>query len=259
MINHPLIGLFQVAYAPTATGDSGFFRGARISGAPDWLSRSDCFDVVAKVSEADIAEWQKPGLQPQMLRAMMRALLEERLKAVAHIENKELPVFNLVVAKNEPKFKAAEAVDSAELRAKHPGSGIFPDGGAVLPGPGMRHTNFFGASMATLASILSYLSGRPVQDKTGLTGRYDFSIQMNFNLLGPAIENATKRAGSSVDAMLPPPPPPGVEGDSGALPSTDSEASISSVVQEQLGLRLVPARALVETLVIDHVERPSEN
>ena len=109
--------------------------------------------------------------------------------------------------------------------------------------------------MATLTPILSYVSGRSVQDKTGLTGRYDFSIQMNFNLLGPALENATAKAGSSVDAMLPPPPPPGMD----APPPTDSETSVFTAVQEQLGLKLESAKGLVETLVIDHVERPSAN
>jgi len=259
MVSRPLIGLFQIAYVPNRMDDSGFFRGSRISGAPDWLSRSECFDVAAKVSEANIAEWQKPASQPEMLRTMMRALLEERLKAIAHIENKELPVFDLVVARGGPKFKAAETVDSAELRTRHPASVKFPDGGAALPAGGMRQVNFFGVSIATLTPILSYLSGRPVEDKTGLTGRYDFSIQMNFNLLGAALENATKKAGSSVDAMLPPPPPPGTEGGSVASPSADSETSIFTVVQEQLGLRLEPAKGTVETLVIDHVERPSKN
>jgi uncharacterized protein (TIGR03435 family) len=255
MINHPLIGLFQIAYVPSAAGDSGFFRGSRISGAPDWLSRSECFDVVAKVAEADMAEWQKRASQPEMLRAMMRALLEDRLKAVVHIGNKEMQIFDLVVAKNGPKFKAAGTVDSAQLKTKHPGSIIFPGGGAVAPGDGMGQMNFFGASPVTLAPILSYLSGRPVQDKTGLMGRYDFSIQMNFNLLGPAIDDATAKAGSPVDVLPPPPPPPGSDGP----PSMDSEASIFTAVQEQLGLRLEPAKGQVETLVIDHVERPAAN
>jgi uncharacterized protein (TIGR03435 family) len=122
----------------------------------------------------------------------------------------------------------------------------------------MRQVNFFGVSMATLTPILSYLSGRPVEDKTALTGRYDFAIQMNFNQLGPALENATKKAGSSVDSMLPP-PPPRIEGGSAPSPSADSETSIFTAVQEQLGLKLEPAKGQVETLVIDHVERPSEN
>jgi bla regulator protein BlaR1 len=258
MVNHPLIGLFQLAYVPIAAGDSGFFRGSRISGAPDWLSRTDRFDVVAKVSEADMAEWQNPASQPQMLRAMMRALLEERLNAVAHIENKELPVFDLVVAKNGPKFKPAETLDSAELRTKHPGSITSPDGSLVAPGGGMRQMNFFAASLVTLTPILSYLSGRPVEDKTGLQERYDFSIQMNFNLLGPAIDNAMAKAGSPVDVLPAPPPPPGMDGGSSA-PPMDSETSIFSAVQEQLGLRLEPAKGQVETLVIDHVERPTQN
>ena len=119
----------------------------------------------------------------------------------------------------------------------------------------MKQMNFFGTSMSTLSPILSSLSGRPVQDKTGLTGRYDFSIQMNFNLLGPAIEAATAKAGSPVDGLPPPPTPPGMD----APPPTDNEASIFSLVQDELGLRLEPAKGQVETLVIDHVERPSEN
>jgi uncharacterized protein (TIGR03435 family) len=254
-ISHPLIGLFQIAYVPTGLGDSGFFRGARISGAPDWLSRTENYDVVAKVAEADLAEWQKPAAQAAMLRTMVRALLEERLKAVVHLDVKNLPIYNLVVLKNGPKFKAAETVDSAELRTKHPGAIVTPDGAAVAPGNGMRQMNFFGASIATLTSILSQLSGRPVQDKTGLTGRYDFSIQMSFNLLGPALDGAFAKAGSPVDSLPPPPPPPGMD----APPSTDSEASIFTVVQEQLGLRLEPASGSIQTLVIDHVERPSQN
>jgi uncharacterized protein (TIGR03435 family) len=123
----------------------------------------------------------------------------------------------------------------------------------------MRQTNFFGASLATLVPILSYLSGRPVQDKSGLIGRYDFSIQMNFNLLGPGIDYAIAKAGSPVDVLPAPPPPPGIDGGSNAPPSRDSETSVFTAVQEQLGLRLEPAKGQVETLVIDHVERPSPN
>lgn len=255
MINHPLIGLFQIAYVPTRMGDSGFFRGSRILGAPDWLSRSECFDVTAKVAEADMADWQKSESRAKMLGPLMRALLEERLKAVVHIDNKELPVFDLVVAKNGPKFKPADIVDSTELRAKHPGSFLSPDGGVVAPGHGMTQVNFFGASLAALTPILSYLSARPVQDKTDLVGKYDFSIQMNFNSLGPAVDSAMAKAGSPVDVLPAPPPPPGVEGAS----PTDYDASIFTVVQQQLGLRLEPAKGQVETLVIDHVERPAEN
>ena len=105
----------------------------------------------------------------------------------------------------------------------------------------MRQVNFFAASPATLTPVLSQLSGRPVRDQTGLTGRYDFSIQMSFNLLGPALESAWAKAGSPVDSLPPPPPPPGLD----APPSTDSEPSIFTVVQEQLGLRLESASGIV--------------
>jgi len=256
-INLPLIGLFQIAYVPTGTGDSGFFRGSRISGAPDWLTRTEHFDVVAKVADADLAEWQKPESQPAMLRTMMRALLEQRLKAATHIESKEVPIFDLVVLKGGPKFKVAETVDTSELRAKHPGAIVAPDSAVVSPGSSMRQMNFYAASMATLTPILSYLSERPVRDKTGLTGRYDFTTQMSFNLLGPALDNATAKAGTPVGILPAPPPPPGMQGGADAAPE-NSEPSVFSVAQE-LGLKLEPAKGFVETLVIDHVEQPSEN
>ena len=254
-IDHPLIGLLQIAYVPIGPGDSGVFRGSRISGAPDWLSRTENYDVVAKVSDADLAAWQDPAAQPALLRAMMRTLLEERLTAVVHVEDRSLPIYNLVALRNGPRFNPAETVDAAELRAKHPGAIITPDGAAVAPGNGMKQVNFYGASLATLTSILSQLAGRPVRDKTGLTGRYDFSIQMSFNVLGPALDGAMAKAGSPVDSLPPPPPPPGID----APPPTDSEASIFTVVQEQLGLRLESASGMIQTLVIDHVERPSQN
>jgi uncharacterized protein (TIGR03435 family) len=258
--NLALFGLFQIAYVPTGAADTEFFRVSRVSGAPNWLTR-ERFDMIAKVADADLAEWQKPASRPAMLRGMVRVLLEERLKAVAHIDSKEMPVFNLVVAKNGPKFKAAETVNATELRTKHPGAIVAPGGAAVVPANGMRQINFFAASMRTLTPIVANLAGRPVEDKTGLTGRYDFSIHMSLNSLGPAIEDATAKAGMSVVAVPPPPPPPpppGMVGGSGTPPG-DSDPSISTALQEDLGLRLEPAKGMVEMLVIDHVERPTDN
>jgi uncharacterized protein (TIGR03435 family) len=258
-INLALFGLFQIAYVPTGAADTKFFRLSRVSGAPDWLTR-ERFDVIAKVDEADLAEWRKPASQPAMLRTMMLALLEERLKAVAHIDSKEMPVFNLVVAKNGPKFKAAETVNAAELRTKHRSAMETPDGAVVVPANGMTQMNFFAASMGTLTPIVANLAGRPVEDKTGLTGRYDFSIHMSLNSLGPVMDDALGKAGMAVMGLLPPPPPPPPPGMVGGsdTPPGDSGSSISTALQD-LGLRLEPSKGTVEILVIDHVERPSAN
>ena len=82
------------------------------------------YDVVAKVEEADLADWQKPEVKQTMLRAMLQAMLAERCKVVVHHESKEVPVYDLVVAKGGPKFKQAETVDAAELR-RNWGEGVL--------------------------------------------------------------------------------------------------------------------------------------
>jgi uncharacterized protein (TIGR03435 family) len=236
-INFPLIGLFQLAYVPSNMGDSGFFRGPSIVGAPEWLNGGERYDVEAKVAEADMAAWKIPTLEVKMLRAMMKAALADRMKVAVHIESKEAPVYDLVVAKNGPKFKEAQTTDVAALKERHPDGMAIP-GGTVMSRGSDGELKFFGASMESLTQVLSSIAGRPVQDKTGLTGRYDFSVQIG----------------------LPPPPPQGQQlagASVGAVDSTTS--SIFTVVQEQLGLKLEPGKGTVETLVIDHVERPSEN
>jgi len=241
-IGIPLIAIFQMAYAPSA--EAGFLRGDRISGAPDWLKGANGgYDVVAKVADADLAEWQtSPQRQTAMLKEMLQAMLADRMKAVVHHESKEVPVYDLVVAKGGPKFKAAETVDAAELKQKHAGGVMMPgSAGMIVPGP--NGVQLYGVTMAMLGqSLLSGLAGRPVVDKTGLTGRYDILL----GGLGPQ----------------PPPPPPSAAGGAPQMmapPGPEDTASIFSELPEKLGLRLEPAKDVVETLVIDHVERPTEN
>ena len=97
-------------------------------------------------------------------------------------------------------------------------------------GPGPRGSmELYGAPIETLAVMLSNRAGRPVMDKTGLTGMYDIKLEMQPP--GPSVADGTQ----------------------------DPGLSVFTVVQEQLGLKLEPAQDAVETLVIDHVERPGEN
>lgn len=87
----------------------------------------------------------------------------------------------------------------------------------------------YGATTGTLALILAGPAGRPVVDKTGLTGKYDMHLEM------------------------------AQPGQAAADGSADPGASVFSAVQEQLGLKLEPEKDQVENLVIDHIERPSAN
>jgi len=236
-----MFAIFQNAYAPS--NETGLLRGDRIAGAPSWLMGSERYDVVAKVDEADLADWQKPDLQRTMLRTMLEAMLADRCKAVVHHESKEMPVYELVLAKGGPKFKQAEAVDPAELKRKHPSGGRVTGGGiAVQSSDGIQ---FYGISMAILGqTFLSTAAGRPVVDKTGLTGRYDLMLP---------------------SSGLPPPPPGAVQPQNappqadGLPPSPGDAESIFTMLPKALGLRLVPAKDRIDTLVIDHVERPAEN
>jgi uncharacterized protein (TIGR03435 family) len=227
-IGLPMGGIFQWAYA--LPNQPGLLRGDQIEGDPGWLS-TELYDVVAKVGHAEIVDWQKPAIRQTMLRAMLQAMLAERRRVVAHYRTKEAPVYDLLIAKGGPKFKQAETVDTAELRRKHPDGGIMRGSGTMgVPSP--NGTQFYAISMAILANtILPSVTDRPVVDKTGLTGYYDL-----------VLPSSALRRPLPLDA-----PSPSLE-----------EESIFGAL-EALGLRLAPAKGQVEMLVIDHLERPSEN
>jgi uncharacterized protein (TIGR03435 family) len=243
-IDLPMFAIFQMAYAPAK--ESGPLRGDRIVGAPPWVmgANGEHYDVVAKVDTADMAEWQRPELRQAMLRGMLQTMLAERCKVVAHHESKERAVYDLVVAKGGPKFKQAETTDMTKLKEKFPNGGRVTGGGmAVRSSSG---TQFYGVTMGWLAqTVLPGVAGRPVVDKTGLTGHYDFAMP---------------------SSVLMPPPPPGAMQASGTPPPLSEPStlpgeseSIFTALPEALGLRLTPAKDQVEMLVIDHVERPTEN
>jgi uncharacterized protein (TIGR03435 family) len=196
--------------------------------------------VVAKVDQADLADWQKPAMRQTMLRAMLQDMLAERCKVVVHYGSKEAAVYDLVIAKGGPKFKQAETVDTAELRRKHPDGGIMRGSGTMaVQSP--NTTQWYAMSMAILTNtILSSILDKPVVDKTGLTGYYDLAMPS-----------------SALRRPAPPPPPGASQPLDGTSPQLEDESIFAAI--EGLGLRLEPAKGQLETVVIDHVERPSEN
>jgi bla regulator protein blaR1 len=98
---------------------------------------------------------------------------------------------------------------------------------------GQITTHYYGMSMPMLATSVSNEAGRPVQDKTGLTGRYDMTMQRPVRACAPHC------------------------GPQDSTVSADDPLIFSMV--ERLGLKLEPGKGQVETLVVDHIERPSEN
>jgi uncharacterized protein (TIGR03435 family) len=126
-----------------------------ISGGPAWMKTS-YYDIQAKVAAEDVDAYRK--LSKKQKQEMVQAVLADRFKLVVHIETKEMPGYELVVAKNGPKMK--------DSTAKRPGYGA-----------NMGDISAEGVSTATLAELLSSQIQRTVTDKTGLTGKYDFRLK----------------------------------------------------------------------------------
>jgi bla regulator protein BlaR1 len=213
----------------------------QISGAPDWL-RSDLYNVEAKMdsSVADAIRKLDPDQRKAARQQMAQALLADRFKLSIHRGTKELPVYVLVVAKNGPKLQEAKP------DATYPNGIKGPDGvagkGMMRMGPGELTGQ--GLTMASLARLLSQQLGRTVIDKTGLTANYDFTLHWTPEEgEGNLLFKGTGSAPQGADIAAP----------------SDSGPSIFTAIQEQLGLKLESQKGPVEIIVIDHIEKPSQN
>jgi bla regulator protein blaR1 len=209
----------------------------QIFGAAGWLG-SERFDIEAKVSSSDTDALH--NLNPDQRRLMLQPLLADRFQLKVHTEARDLPVLVLVVAKGGPKLHEAKPGDTYPNGLKGFDGGGGP--GMMLMRPGQLTAQ--GVDLSFVAKQFSQQLGRTVQDKTGLTGKYDFTLQWK-----PDRD----------PSPMPGAPQPGQQGPAATLSPDSSEASIFTAVQEQLGLKLESRKAPVEVLVIDHVEAPSEN
>lgn len=204
-----------------------------ISGAPSWVDAAR-YDIDAKVAGPDVDTLKK--LSPEQRRAMLQPMLAERFKLVVHTETKQLPVYELVIAKGGSKLKEAAPGDTYPNGIKGP-DGVAR-GGMMRVGLGQLAAQ--GVPISSMVNMLSQQLHKTVIDKTGLTGKYDLELNWTPD---QASEPMFKGADSSQHD-----------------PAPDSSApSIFTAIQEQLGLKLQSAKGSVETLVVDHVEMPSEN
>jgi uncharacterized protein (TIGR03435 family) len=160
------------------------------------------------------------------VREMMRTLLAERFQLNLSRGNQVMPVYNLIVAPGGPKLKPTAFADSAP-RTRDEGST-----GAHLR---LRQLNF---SVSDLVEAMRRQFDRPLLDKTGLTGGFDFTLDYEAQPPREMPAEAAAAMGSS---------------DLGAAPP------LVTALAEELGLTVVPAREQVEILVIEHAERPSAN
>jgi uncharacterized protein (TIGR03435 family) len=194
MINVPLRSVIQWAYHVQAVQVSG----------PGWLDM-DRYDVAAKAASA---------VPEDQLRQMMQTLLADRFKLACHRESKEMQAYVITVAKSGLKIKESTSEGDMEIQPSAPAGVAFQR-----------------ATVPKLAELLSAPLQAPVLDQTGLTGRYDFKLDLS--------------------GFLDPATPMGIN---------DVIPIVIQAAQQQLGIKIDQKKVPIEMLMVDHAEKvPVEN
>ena len=231
-------------YFPDGKGMNPHAFYESLEGGPNWI-RSDLYDVEAKAEGTPARE--------MMNGPMMQALLEDRFKLKIHREVEEVPFYNLVIAKGGPGMPRVDEASclpdclrrrrslaqAGKQRANLCGSQMW---GRKRDAPGLVLENDRGITLATFATGLTRVMDRPVIDKTGLSALFDFRVQFSPDESTPAFMPGGVLKGSGG-----PPRGPGVAID-------PSGPSYFTAIQEQLGLKLEPAKGPGDFLVIDGIQ-----
>ena len=200
----------------TASNLIGFAYGLhprQIVNGPEWIEK-DAYDVTG-TPDVDGTPNQR------QMRTMIQKLLTDRFKLTFHRDKQELPAYALTVGRNGPKLTKS-AGDPNGLPSR------------LFRAPGLRPAQ--NASMTEFASVMQSAGlDRPVVDRTGITGRYDFTLNWT-------PDDSQFR---SLGARVPP------------APENTTVPGLFTAIEEQLGLRLESTRAPVEVLVIDRVDKPT--
>ena len=209
-----------------------------VEGGPEWIS-SALYTIAAKAEDKASPEFMQGPL--------LQTLLENRFKLKVHRETREIPVYDLIVAKNGPKlrpFQEGSCTPTPEIdlaRGPVPWPALPPGRHYCFMAGGANGANMQiraeGITIADFARVFLFPDGRPVVDKTNISGKYD--IQLTFGLDDEGLRRMLEITGTD--------------------PGQPTNPSFFNAIQEQLGLRVQPAKGQGEFLVIDHVERPDEN
>jgi uncharacterized protein (TIGR03435 family) len=221
---------------------------SRVIGGPEWIE-SARFEINGKAS----APWQRsPDGPPRELFLMIRSLLQERFKLKTHMETREQPVYELVLARADgalgPELRQSTSDCDAIIAAVQAGAppparqpnepppcGAMRGPARVLAGglPMAQFANMLTLVMADANGPAGNADARLVIDKTGLKGRFAFTLAW------------------TPERMPEGTPPPGIP------PIDPNGPPLVTALQEQLGLKLQPARTRMEVVVIDSVEMPT--
>jgi uncharacterized protein (TIGR03435 family) len=195
----------------------------QLQGAPEWTNESRGYEIDAKMDEATADALQKlsPVARKIARQQMLQAVLAERFKLVVHRETKELPVYSLFAGKNGTKLQQSSA-DFRLPNGDKPPAGRS-DGFSI--DQESRDTYLalgIGVTMDEIVWGWSAAGGRPILDKTGLTGKYDFAV----------------RFAADVPSL-----------------SSPNQDSLVVTALQALGFRVESGKGPVDTIIIDHVER----
>jgi uncharacterized protein (TIGR03435 family) len=189
----------------------------QVAGGAAWLE-SDKLDITGEPDgqgQPSLAQWK----------IMIQKLLADRFKLTFHREQKELPVYAIVVGKNGPKLTNSEGDPNGLPGLAFRGLGNLPVRNAKI-------SDFAGVMQAAVLD-------RPVVDHTGLPGRYDFTLTWT--------PDSSQFAGMGITVPTP------------AADDSTAPPDLFTAMVQQLGLRMESTKAPVDVLVIDRVEKPSEN
>lgn len=245
MRNLPLRLLVRLAYQ---------LEDFQLVGGPDWQTAKR-FDVTAKAPDSFSGQFKD-------MFPMLRALLTDRFALKTHVEQREMPIFSLMLARSDGKLgpDMAPSKDdcsdptATQQRIQQLQSGgqaaalallQQPDGvpcmmipAAQPASPGALAMRGRGQPMQALTALLQQLTGRAVRDHTGLSGLYDWKVTIG-------VENLARLAGQA-----------GVNLPTQALPTTADSPSLMTMLREQLGLKLESDKGPVDVLVIDSAAMP---
>ena len=223
-------------------------RDHQIVGAPAWLA-TDRFDIVAKEADATVTDEQR--------RLMMQALLADRFKLQARLETREMPLYNLVLLRDDGRMGrelTPTTVDCAALRKARAAGGAaaaapprqapnleerVPCSRRAFFSPQAATINSSGMTLDEIAATIGTYADRTVVNRTGLKGEYDLLLKFR------------PEAGGPMGSLAPPL-------SAAADPSSDL-ATLGTALQEQLGMKLESARGPVQVLVIQSVSPPVED
>jgi uncharacterized protein (TIGR03435 family) len=229
--DYPLLLIIAEAYSVP-------FQGARLTGVPDW-ARANAYDIEAKADPAGLPAGLSPEARKARMRLMLQKLLVDRFHLVMRRENKEMPVYAMVVPKGGLKLQKStidpkDCPDDLAATSNTPASNTAPC--HALRGGQGRGLHGQAVSMSDLALALENFADRPVVNQTGVEGLYAIDTTPWLPVRATAAPGAKAEDGSDLATM----------------PSLFT-------VFAGLGIKLESQKAVVEILTVEHIERPTEN